>query len=53
MCHVHVNLQGDRVVVLAAIDNLVKGAAGQGVQALNLAKGWPETAGLELPVRWP
>ena len=52
-CHIHVTQQGRKVVVLAAIDNLVKGAAGQGVQALNLAKGWDETAGLELPVRWP
>ena len=36
----------DRVVVLAAIDNLVKGAAGQAVQAMNLMMGWPETEGL-------
>jgi N-acetyl-gamma-glutamyl-phosphate reductase len=50
---IHVTRQGDRVVVLAAIDNLVKGAAGQGVQALNLAMGWPETAGLEQVPRWP
>jgi len=35
-----------RVVVLSAIDNLVKGAAGQAVQNLNLVMGWDETAGL-------
>lgn len=35
-----------RVVVFSAIDNLVKGAAGQAIQNLNLAMGWPETAGL-------
>ena len=52
-CLVHVTQQGDRVIVVSAIDNLVKGAAGQGVQALNLAMGWPETAGLELAPRWP
>jgi N-acetyl-gamma-glutamyl-phosphate reductase len=52
-CHVHVARQGKRVIVLAAIDNLVKGAAGQGVQALNLAMGWPEAAGLEQAPRWP
>lgn len=52
-CAIHVTRQGDRLVVLAAIDNLVKGAAGQGVQALNLAMGWPETAGLEQAPRWP
>lgn len=36
-----------RVLALGAIDNLVKGAAGQGVQAFNLVFGLPETAGLE------
>ncbi|MBW2522517.1 MAG: N-acetyl-gamma-glutamyl-phosphate reductase, partial [Deltaproteobacteria bacterium] len=36
-----------RVVVLAAIDNLVKGAAGQAVQNMNLMCGLPETAGLK------
>jgi N-acetyl-gamma-glutamyl-phosphate reductase len=35
-----------RVVVFAALDNLVKGAAGQAIQNLNLAMGFPETAGL-------
>jgi N-acetyl-gamma-glutamyl-phosphate reductase len=35
-----------RVVVFSALDNLVKGAAGQAVQNLNLAMGWKETAGL-------
>jgi N-acetyl-gamma-glutamyl-phosphate reductase len=38
---------GGRVVVVSAIDNLVKGAAGQAVQNLNLALGLPETAGLQ------
>jgi N-acetyl-gamma-glutamyl-phosphate reductase len=37
-----------RVVAAAAIDNLVKGAAGQAVQCANLALGLPETAGLDL-----
>ncbi len=35
-----------RIVVLAAIDNLVKGAAGQAVQNMNLMCGLPETRGL-------
>jgi N-acetyl-gamma-glutamyl-phosphate reductase len=35
-----------RVVAFSALDNLVKGAAGQAIQNLNLAMGWPETAGL-------
>jgi N-acetyl-gamma-glutamyl-phosphate reductase len=37
-----------RVVAAVAIDNLVKGAAGQAVQCANLALGLPETAGLDL-----
>jgi N-acetyl-gamma-glutamyl-phosphate reductase len=37
-----------RVVVFSALDNLVKGAAGQAVQNLNLASGLPETMGLDL-----
>ena len=35
-----------RAVVFSALDNLVKGAAGQAVQNLNLAMGWPEAEGL-------
>ncbi len=35
-----------RGVVVSAEDNLIKGAAGQAVQNLNLAMGWPETEGL-------
>jgi len=38
--------RGDRVVALCAIDNLVKGAAGNGVQAMNVALGIDEQAGL-------
>lgn len=41
----------DRLIVISVIDNLVKGAAGQAVQNLNLVCGLPETMGLEaLPV---
>jgi N-acetyl-gamma-glutamyl-phosphate reductase len=36
-----------RVIVMGAIDNLVKGAAGQAVQCLNVMRGWDETAGLD------
>lgn len=39
----------NRLVVIAAIDNLVKGTAGQAVQAMNIMYGWPETIGLEFP----
>ncbi len=45
--------QGDTTVVTVAIDNLVKGAAGQGVQAMNVRFGLPETSGLPLVSAWP
>jgi LysW-gamma-L-alpha-aminoadipyl-6-phosphate/LysW-L-glutamyl-5-phosphate reductase len=38
-----------RVVVIAALDNLMKGAAGNAVQALNSMCGWDETLGLTFP----
>ncbi len=44
-----VDPRGDRVVALCAIDNLVKGAAGNGVQAMNVALGFDEQAGLAFP----
>jgi N-acetyl-gamma-glutamyl-phosphate reductase len=49
LAHVHPYLveRTGRIVVISVIDNLVKGAAGQAVQAFNLACGLPETAGLE------
>jgi N-acetyl-gamma-glutamyl-phosphate reductase len=37
---------GDTVVILSVIDNLVKGAAGQAVQNMNIMFGLPETTGL-------
>lgn len=45
-CHLQVATDGHRAVVAAALDNLVKGAAGQAIQCANLALGLPETAGL-------
>ena len=36
----------NRLVVMSAIDNIVKGASGQAVQCMNLMLGLPETAGL-------
>jgi [amino group carrier protein]-6-phospho-L-2-aminoadipate/5-phospho-L-glutamate reductase len=39
----------NRLVVLSALDNLMKGAAGNGVQAMNVMYGWNESAGLEFP----
>jgi len=37
----------NRLVVISAIDNLVKGASGNGVQTMNVMYGWDETLGLE------
>lgn len=39
----------NRVVVIAALDNLMKGAAGSAVQTMNVMMGWPETTGLTFP----
>ncbi len=44
---VHRPQDGEVLVVLAVIDNLVKGAAGQAVQNLNIMFGLPETVGLQ------
>ena len=50
-CDVGFELDPDsnRVVVLAALDNLMKGAAGSAVQSLNVMMGWDENAGLTFP----
>lgn len=45
--------EGDTVVVTVAIDNLVKGASGQAIQAMNLTHGFDETMGLESPAVIP
>lgn len=42
----YVDERTKRVTVVSVIDNLVKGASGQGVQNLNLMNGWDETTGL-------
>jgi N-acetyl-gamma-glutamyl-phosphate reductase len=42
-----------RVVVFSALDNLVKGAAGQAIQNLNVAVGWNESLGLPTGLRSP
>jgi N-acetyl-gamma-glutamyl-phosphate/LysW-gamma-L-alpha-aminoadipyl-6-phosphate reductase len=41
--------RSNRLVVISALDNLMKGAAGTAVQALNLTLGWPEDSGLCFP----
>ena len=46
-CHVGASGDDDVVIAIGAIDNLLKGAAGQAVQNLNLMNGWDETLGLD------
>ena len=43
------DVEQQRIVVISALDNLMKGAAGNGVQALNCMFGWDETLGLTFP----
>ncbi len=42
-----VDARTGRIIIVSAIDNLVKGASGQAVQNMNLVCGFPETTGLE------
>src|SRR5207237_1399513 len=42
-----------RLVVMSALDNLVKGAAGQAAQAMNVRFGWDERSGLEFSGLYP
>jgi N-acetyl-gamma-glutamyl-phosphate reductase len=53
LIHVAASEDGTEVQVMVAVDNLIKGAAGQAVQAMNLALGLPEDAGLRLAGAWP
>ena len=45
-CHVHVAVSGPKIVAIAALDNLWKGASGEAIQNLNLMLGLDETEGL-------
>ena len=42
-----------QLVVTSALDNLVKGGAGQAVQSMNLMLGLPETTGIDAVPLWP
>jgi N-acetyl-gamma-glutamyl-phosphate reductase len=44
---VHLDQGGGTLIVVSAIDNMVKGAAGQAVQNMNVVLGLDESAGLE------
>jgi N-acetyl-gamma-glutamyl-phosphate reductase len=49
----HVDARTKRIVVVSAIDNLVKGAAGQAVQNMNLVLGFEESMGLHVVPLFP
>ncbi len=53
LVHAIVDESNRRLVAFAAIDNLVKGAAGSAIQNLNAMRGYPETMGLEALPLWP
>lgn len=48
-CDIGFAADGERVTVIAALDNLMKGGSGNAVQCLNVRMGWPERLGLEFP----
>ncbi len=45
-CDIGIKVFGKEIIIIAAIDNLLKGASGQAVQNLNIMMDYPETAGL-------
>ncbi len=55
MCLVYptVDVRTNRLVVVSVLDNLVKGAAGQAIQNMNLMLGMPETTALDMPAVYP
>ena len=53
VCLVNVAAQGNKAVVTAALDNLVKGASGQGVECFNIPFGFDRKTALEMPIQWP
>ena len=54
-CAIHptIDLRANRLIVIACLDNLVKGAAGAAVQNMNVMCGYEETAGLEQLALYP
>ncbi|MFC1930643.1 N-acetyl-gamma-glutamyl-phosphate reductase [Chloroflexota bacterium] len=53
LIHPTIDHRTGKLIVISAIDNLVKGAAGQAIQNMNLMLGLPETTGLETTVIYP
>jgi N-acetyl-gamma-glutamyl-phosphate reductase len=55
LCLIHptIDHRTGRLIVISCIDNLVKGAAGQAIQNMNLMLGFPEVTGLEALAIYP
>jgi N-acetyl-gamma-glutamyl-phosphate reductase len=55
MCLIYptIDIRSGRVIVISAIDNLVKGAAGQAIQNMNIMLGFAESSGLEAAAVYP
>ena len=45
--------EGRQLAISTALDNLVKGGAGQALQSMNLMLGLPEGDGIDAPALWP
>ena len=50
---IHVDQRSNQIIIVSAIDNLVKGASGQAIQNANLMNGWEETHGLHTVPVYP
>lgn len=48
-CDIALYVKGNKLIMTSAIDNLVKGAAGQAIQNMNIMFGLPEITGLQFP----
>lgn len=53
LIHPTTDCSGEKLVVISCLDNLVKGAAGQAIENMNLMLGLPESMGLEAPALYP
>jgi N-acetyl-gamma-glutamyl-phosphate reductase len=55
LCLIHPTIDAGtgKLIVISCLDNLVKGAAGQAIQNMNLMLGLPETSGLEALAIYP
>lgn len=52
-CNIALARQGDKLIIMSVIDNIVKGAAGQALQCMNLMLGFEESLGLKQEAHWP